>query len=141
MVEIKRILCPVDLSEVSRHAFDHALALAKWYDAHVTVLYVSGVPPLPVPLAGMPGDVPVLPPFRPDVVAADVGRFCGPLTAAPGGSATIVVKEGNPAQEIVQQAGDADLLVMGTHGRSGLRALLSSDRSPKGCFVPRTCRC
>lgn len=123
MVEINRILCPVDLSEFSRHALDHALALAKWYDAHVTVLYVSGAPPLAAPLTGMPGDVLVLPPIRPDVVAEDVRRFCGLLTTTPGGPATIVVKEGNPAQEIVQHAEGADLLVMGTHGRSGFERL------------------
>src|SRR5712692_10589031 len=99
MVEINRILCPVDLSEFSRPALDHALALARWYDAHVTVLYVSGVPPLPVPLTGMPADVPVLPPLQPDVVAEDVRRVCGPLPTAPGGPAAIVVKEGNAAKE------------------------------------------
>jgi nucleotide-binding universal stress UspA family protein len=71
MFEINRILCPVDLSEFSRHALDHALALARWYDAHVTVLYVSGVPLLAVPLTGMPGDVPVLPPVQPDMVVED----------------------------------------------------------------------
>jgi nucleotide-binding universal stress UspA family protein len=122
MVEINRILCPVDLSEFSRHALDHALALARWYDAHVTVLYVSGAPALRVPLTGMPGDVPVLPPVQPDVVAEDVRRFCGPLTTASGGPA-VVVKEGNPAKEIILEAERADLLVMGTHGRSGFERL------------------
>ena len=122
MVQINRILCPVDLSEFSRHALDHALALAKWYDAHVTVLYVSGSPPLPVPLTGMPGDVPELPLLQPDVVAEDVRRFCGPLTTARGGPA-VVVKEGNPAKEIIREAEHVDLLVMGTHGRSGFERL------------------
>jgi nucleotide-binding universal stress UspA family protein len=122
MVEINRILCPVDLSEFSRHALDHALALARWYDAHVTVLYVSGAPALRVPLTSMPGDVPVLPPVQPDVVAEDVRRFCGPLTTASGGPA-VVVKEGNPAKEIILEAERADLLVMGTHGRSGFERL------------------
>jgi len=116
MVEINRILCPVDLSEFSRHALDHALALARWYDAHVTVLYVSGVPPLPVPLTGMPADVPVLPPLQPDVVAEDVRRFCGPLPTAPGGPAAIVVKEGNAAKEIIYEAERADLVVMEASG-------------------------
>ena len=124
MVEINRILCPVDLSESSRHALDHALALAKWYDAHVTVLYVCGAPPLPVPLTGMPGDMPELPPVQPDVVAEDLRRFCGPLPTALAGPTTIVVKEGTPAKEIVREAEHADLIVMGTHGRSGFERLL-----------------
>jgi nucleotide-binding universal stress UspA family protein len=123
MIEINRILCPIDLSAFSRHALDHALALAKWYDAHVTVLYVCGAPPLLVPLTGMPADLPELPPLQPEVVAEDVRRFCGPVTTAPGGPAAVVVKEGTPATEIVLEAERADLIVMGTHGRSGFERL------------------
>jgi hypothetical protein len=33
--EIRRILCPVDLSDVSRHAIRHAVLLARWYDAQI----------------------------------------------------------------------------------------------------------
>jgi nucleotide-binding universal stress UspA family protein len=40
MREIRRILCPVDLSEVSRHAVQHAVLLAHWYDAMITALHV-----------------------------------------------------------------------------------------------------
>ena len=43
MVEIKQILCPVDLSDTSRHALEHAFAFARWYKARVTVL-ISGTP-------------------------------------------------------------------------------------------------
>jgi nucleotide-binding universal stress UspA family protein len=51
MVHIKHILCPVDFSEFSRHAFDRAVAVARSYGADLTVLHV-----LPVPSA-----VPALP--------------------------------------------------------------------------------
>jgi nucleotide-binding universal stress UspA family protein len=44
MTRIERILCPVDFSEGARHAVDHAIALAHWYDAAVTALHVC--PPL-----------------------------------------------------------------------------------------------
>ena len=37
---IKRILCPVDLSDASRHAFDHAALMARWYKAKITALHV-----------------------------------------------------------------------------------------------------
>jgi hypothetical protein len=29
MIEIQRILCPIDYSDYSRHALDHAVALAR----------------------------------------------------------------------------------------------------------------
>jgi nucleotide-binding universal stress UspA family protein len=51
MVNINRILCPVDLSEFSRDALHHALMLAAWYDAQVTVVHVYSAPPPLVPAA------------------------------------------------------------------------------------------
>jgi nucleotide-binding universal stress UspA family protein len=123
MIDINRILCPVDLSEFSRHALDHAFALATWYDAHVTVLHVFGPAQLPVPLISVPADVPVLPPIQRNEVAEDVRRFCGPLPTVGGGPAEIVMTEGDPAKEIVLQAERVDLVVMGTHGRSGFERL------------------
>ena len=50
-INLKHILCPVDFSECSRHAFDQAVAIARRRGADVTVLHV-----LPVPSA-----VPALP--------------------------------------------------------------------------------
>ena len=40
MVRIQRILCPIDFSDFSRHAFDRALAIARSHDATVTALHV-----------------------------------------------------------------------------------------------------
>ena len=40
MIQIKRILCPVDFSDFSRHALDEAIAIAHLYDACVTALHV-----------------------------------------------------------------------------------------------------
>lgn len=53
MIEIKRILCPVDLSDHSRHALHHAAAIAQWYESTITLLYVH--------------------PFVPDAAAAAYG--------------------------------------------------------------------
>jgi nucleotide-binding universal stress UspA family protein len=46
MVAIDRILCPVDLSPCSRTALQHALALARWYEATVTALHVFRQAPI-----------------------------------------------------------------------------------------------
>ena len=40
MIAIRRILCPVDLSDYSRRALDHVIAIARWYKSTVTVLRV-----------------------------------------------------------------------------------------------------
>ena len=40
MREIQEILCPTDLSDVSRHAIDHAVLVADRYKARITALHV-----------------------------------------------------------------------------------------------------
>lgn len=125
MVDIDRILCPVDFSELSRHALDHAAVLARSYEAQITVLHVFNVPQPVVPVSGIAGDVPVIPPVRPEDVVEEVRRFCGSLTVA-GNALEIVATAGTPAKEIVRYADhmSADLLVMGTHGREGFERLV-----------------
>ena len=39
-MEIKRILCPTDLSEASAHAVDHAVVMAGYYKSRITALHV-----------------------------------------------------------------------------------------------------
>ena len=40
MLDIRRILCPIDFSEASQHALDHAVMIAGWYRARITALHV-----------------------------------------------------------------------------------------------------
>ena len=125
MAEIKRILCPVDFSDTSQHALEHAFAFARWYEARVTVLHVSSVPVPVMPLAGVPLAASALPPFRPEDVAEDVRRFIGSTNGAAPDAADVAVVEGSAIWEILRQAEQpaVDLLVMGTHGRGGFEAL------------------
>ena len=44
MVLFKQILCPIDFSEFSRHAFDRAVSIARCYDAGISVLHVLPLP-------------------------------------------------------------------------------------------------
>jgi nucleotide-binding universal stress UspA family protein len=124
MVSITRILCPVDLSAFSRDGLRHALALAEWYEAQVTVCHVYSAPQ-PLPVTGMGGTLPLPPPVRPDDVTEEVRRFLAPSLSDSGQPVEIVVREGNAAKEIVLLAEQlpADLLVLGTHGRSGFERL------------------
>jgi nucleotide-binding universal stress UspA family protein len=135
MVDIQRILCPIDFSDASRHALEHAAASATWYGAQLTVVHVS----LLLNAAVMSDEIAVLPPPRPqtDVIDA-IRRFCASVIT--GGSPEIVVAEGNPAKEIVLLAERmaADLLVMGTHGRGGFERLFLGSVTEK---VLRTTLC
>lgn len=79
MVQIKRIVCPVDFSEVSRHAFDRALAVARSYNGEILVAHVlplpSHVPAVPYGPEG-PGSFGFEVPDRPRTLS-ELSRFLG----------------------------------------------------------------
>ena len=140
MIEIRRILCPVDFSENSRRALDHAIAVARWYESMVTALHVF----MPTPVAAYgPGPVVfptvVLTDVDRDRLLADTKAFIAAETA-PGVAIEAVVREGSTVAEILDKATKmkADLLVMGTHGRSGFERLLLGSVAEK---VLRKARC
>lgn len=120
----RTILLPTDGSDGITAALDHAIDLARTYDAALRTVYVVDVSALP-PDAGAGGMLSVLEDAgtraTDEVVAAAEDAGIEDVQAA--------VRTGRPAGEIVEYAEEveADLVVMGTHGRSGLdRFLLGS---------------
>jgi nucleotide-binding universal stress UspA family protein len=126
MIEIRRILCPIDFSDFSRRAFDHAVAIARWYDSTITLLHVSAIAPVVVYAPG-PAALPtaVLTHDDRDQLLASMKRFA---EAEAGSSLSLEfeISEGNAATEILANAASTttDLIVMGTHGRSGFERLV-----------------
>lgn len=120
---IRRILCPVDLSDASAHAVEQAIAIAGWYKAHITALYVYS--PLFIPVPG-------LPPVPERVSEAELQRVHDQTAAsvraaiAAGIGVDVVVDVDQPAAGILDRATKlpADLIVMGTHGASGFEHLI-----------------
>jgi nucleotide-binding universal stress UspA family protein len=115
MLRIRRILVPVTWSEPSNSAFQVAASLACQHDAELVALCV-------VPRATMmygPAPESYLEHLRDDLrrlKPSDLKtRVCHLLV------------EGDPATAIVEAAGEneCDLIVMGTHGRTGLHRLLA----------------
>jgi nucleotide-binding universal stress UspA family protein len=122
MINIQRILYPTDFSSYSNQAYFHAVALAENHGASLTVLYVYA-----------PG-------FTPEAgrsTAADRRYWQEQLEQIRPVDARIRVNhvflEGDPASEIVRYAVDTgiDLIVMGTHGRTGLERLLMGSVAEK----------
>jgi nucleotide-binding universal stress UspA family protein len=127
VIAIQDILCPVDLSPVSHHAFEHAAAIAGWYGARVHVLHVYTVLiPATVPPFAFAGPLPNAP-SEPDLAGVhdDLARLVAPAKAA-GIEVDVDVVDGIPAQRIGEQARQlaADLIVMGTHGHNRLERFL-----------------
>ena len=129
MIEIRRILCPIDFSDFSRRALDHAVAVAKWYESTITLFHVCTVAPVSAYAPGtliLPSAVLTL--EDRDVLLATMKRFA---ETEAGGNVPMhfEIGEGNTAAEVVARASamPSDLIVMGTHGRAGFeRVVLGS---------------
>src|SRR5262245_4643547 len=129
MIEIGRILSPVDFSDFSQRALAHAAALARWYSAGLTVQYVYpvGIPPSALaPGMGPVGAEALM------LNAADQVKLVRDLEAfaktvgVEGLAVDYDVMEGDAAQAILEEAQTtkADLIVLGSHGRSGFERLV-----------------
>ena len=127
MTAFKRILCPVDFSEFSRHALDEAIAIAHLYDGCVTALHVF---PIAIPADPFGG----LPEFQPftltDRNRAHILRQLSDFAASEGAEPqriTVALREGTDIHAEILEAADRmnpDLIVMGTHGRSGFQHVM-----------------
>lgn len=144
MLEIRRVLCPIDFSDHSRHALGHAVAFSGRYGIPLTVVHIYSTAPVVLPpptaLMGAPATVPegsASAETRQDLID-EVRRFCEPLAA--GESPEVVVLEGTPAKEIVRLADQVqtNLLVMGTHGRTGFERLFLGSVTEKVVRTTRT---
>jgi nucleotide-binding universal stress UspA family protein len=124
VLNIRRIVCPVDFSPISKRALDHAAAIARWYEAELVVLHV--VPFMPT-LFGFPAavDSAAVASADADAVIPELTRFIEPAQTMVS-AAQMTVRSGSPAQEILRHAAEAkaDLLVLGTHGRTGFERFM-----------------
>jgi nucleotide-binding universal stress UspA family protein len=128
MIELRRILCPVDFSDPSLRALRHASAFAGWYDSALTALYVN--PTLPIEDGGdvgtfAVGSTGVLEAARSTAVIQNLRGF---VTRAVGDrTVDVEVEEGTGIADVIVARAislPADLILMGTHGRTGIKRLL-----------------
>jgi nucleotide-binding universal stress UspA family protein len=127
MASFRRILVATDFTETSGRALDWAIELAARLGASVTVVHAYEIPVLGFPDGAL-------------IATSDVAaRISGGAQAALGNTVEEhrgrgvpidgILREGAAWEEIeaVADSIDADLIVIGTHGRRGLtRALLGS---------------
>lgn len=108
MFRVRTILYPTDFSSFSNHAYFHAVALAESLGAALFITYVA-TPDQAPRRDYWRGQLDQIRPANKDI---DVSH---------------IFLEGDPGTEIVRYAQEAgiDLIVMGTHGRTGVERLLT----------------
>lgn len=120
-----KLVCATDFSEPAVRAEDEAVRLARRLDAEVVFVHVAVETPLygEQPIGGVDTRAVYEAQRRwaVDALAARVER-----AKAGGVSARQMLRVGAPVDELLAAAGEeqADMIVIGTHGRTGLDRLL-----------------
>lgn len=111
---LETIVVPLDGSPLAEHALPYAEALARVAGSRVVLVSAVSVDRIPYP----PSD-----PTAPrDLAESEAEAYLATVVARPTSAPAAVVAHGDAAQVIEDQvrAHGADLVVMATHGRSGL---------------------
>jgi type II secretory ATPase GspE/PulE/Tfp pilus assembly ATPase PilB-like protein/nucleotide-binding universal stress UspA family protein len=129
----ERILVPVDFSPVGAGAIVRGCDLARRLEAQLHLLHVVPEGSAARPSAAELND-------RSHQARLELGKL--PAEMPPAGMVIArIVRQGNPADEILRYAREADinLIAMGTHGRTGLASMVMgsiAERVIRGAACP-----
>jgi nucleotide-binding universal stress UspA family protein len=128
---IKHILVPTDFSEYADYALDYAIELAQKLQARLTLLHIIDTMPLGVVEEGS-----MLPPSYWQELETNLGQSMEASLNRlndVGLQGESIIVHGVPFQSIIDTAKDkgADLIVMGTHGRTGLTHVMMGSVAEK----------
>jgi universal stress protein A len=123
MGQFNKILVPTDFSEISNRAFLAAVDLARQLGASVHAIHIVQIHPENIPESGK---------VDMDEIEATEERNANEKLDqliqqnAEGVEVSRVIVHGNPVKQItkVVKESNADLIVMGTHGRTGVAHLI-----------------
>lgn len=117
--KLKQILVPVDFSECTEKALFYAVPFARQFDATLTLLHVVEPPYLPASEMGVVVEV---------ESKEDAQKELAVLQARLAGSVRCqtMTRKGSAEHEIIDAAKElgSDLIILGTHGRTGVERLL-----------------
>lgn len=124
MYDIRTIVCPVDFSPGSDRAADHAASIAAKYGAALHFIHVYPIDVFVGPDGGLTLTPEIVARIREEATAG-LEKLAAPFQER-GVAITVHVCDGIAAEEIVRYAEKlgASLIVVGTHGRTGLSRML-----------------
>jgi len=128
-IQPRQVVLPLDFSDASMDAYEYGVQIAKWFDASLTLVYA--IEPLSYSL-----DFSLTHPLEDKATRKKIEQRLQKLT-------DVLINQGltaryelvdKPSLEAILKAGasqEADLLVMGTHGRKGLPRLILGSTTAK----------
>jgi nucleotide-binding universal stress UspA family protein len=124
MPEIRRILCATDFSPASTRVYQYAVDLASRLQAEIMLIHAYQIPAYTLPDGVVEVPVEVETGIR-DRLTKQLSDFASSIDTK-GVRIEAKLFDGVPYVEITRAARDlnADLVIIGTHGRTGLAHLL-----------------
>jgi len=133
MIDLQRILVPTDFSKSSENALRYAVAFVEKFGAQLSLLHVVQDMTWFIPEAILvaPAAIPPVEQFHTAALTA-LERVIKGLNL-PGIKTKADVRQGVPFQTIIEFAREQniDLIVMGTHGHTGLAHMLMGSTAEK----------
>ena len=128
----KRILVPIDFSEYSKKALGSSIALAKTFHAELILIYVVESAVYPADFGFGQVTIPGIEAEMTERGEAELGKLVKQQIAGAVPSRTIVCG-GKPFLEIIKAAQEekADLIVIATHGHTGVEHILFGSTAEK----------
>ncbi len=127
MINFKLILCPVDFSTTSTHALETAIELATELNAKIHLVHVYQYPSFSLPEADLatPIDLSIQEGYV-ERLESQLAKLKKKYTDDALNIINTTLVEGVPYVEIIHTAKEinADLIIVGTHGRTGLSHML-----------------
>jgi nucleotide-binding universal stress UspA family protein len=117
---VHHVLVPIDFSTYAELALDYAIAVAQKLQARLTLLHVIQPPLVASAHMGVWPSLAFVAELK-AAITSDMEGYLARVIAA-GLEGEIVVEHGAPFQQILDtaKARQADLIILGTHGRTGL---------------------
>jgi nucleotide-binding universal stress UspA family protein len=123
--DVKNILIPVDFSDTSLLALDHAAYMAKLFNASITLLHVNETLLYTTAVSDVYPDV-ATENKAIESSATQLNNLAGKMLQSTGISCKVKVVDGDVSEGIIEASNEiaADVIIMGTHGTSGVKEFL-----------------
>jgi nucleotide-binding universal stress UspA family protein len=122
MNRMQRILCPTDFSDYASRALDYSIELARSFGSGIWLVHVLEPPVLfgaELSSSSLLNQVIKLQHERAEAELVRASERCRAMDV----QAVMQLEIGYPANVIVELSKNADLIVIGTHGRTGFQRL------------------
>jgi len=122
MFKVKNVVVPTDFSNISYSAFEYACSIAEQYNASIHLIYVLEKKPPYLAVRSLDSSEEKVMAAMEEEANIDLQKMLTTLKQTSDVNIIPILRKGNDFEEIINYSKEisADLIVIATHGRTGL---------------------